>query len=817
MPGATVGLQSEDATIAELLKPLGYATGQFGKNHLGDQNEFLPTVHGFDEFFGNLYHLNAEEEPEHRAPIRAIRDFRKQFGPRGVLRCKASDRDDPTDQPRWGKVGKQTIEDTGPLPRSGWRRSTTRPRPPRSTSSSARSARTGRSSAGSTRPACTSAPMCGKTSASKPGLTARTEYADGMIEHDGHDRHMLKKLDDLGIANDTIVLYTTDNGPHRIPGRTPAMTPFRSEKNTNWEGAFRVPCLIRWPGRIQPGSVSNEIVSGLDWLPTLVAAAGRSGHQGEAAQGHQAGGKTFKVHLDGYNQLPYLTGQQERSARKEFFYFNDDGDLVAMRYENWKIVFEEQRATGTLRIWAEPFTKLRVPKLFDLRADPYERADITSNTYYDWLHVGRSRVRSSPSQSDRGANFWRRFKEYPPQPAGGELQHRSTRREDAEDPGARRTSNDGTKPAASQRGRQHTRASSFHCFARHDHEDEQTDMRLRKVRRRSDKQRLKPAQHSSRRHHARGGSRVGRRGADPTCRRRNSGAAQPAPPAATAEHPRHLRRRYRRRQCQRLFVRRDGLPSTPNIDRIAREGMMFTDYYAEQSCTAGRSSFITGQATLRTGLSKVGLPGATIGLQPQDITIAEALKPLGYATGQFGKNHLGDRNEFLPTVHGFDEFFGNLYHLNAEEEPENPDYPKDPAFKAKFGPRGVIKCRATDRDDPTVDPRFGKVGKQTIEDTGPLTKKRMETIDDETTAAAIDFIERQVEANKPFFCWLNSTRMHLYTHVRPECIGQQRHQRICRRHARARRPRRQAPEGAGRSRHRRQHDRRLHAPTTART
>jgi arylsulfatase len=211
---------------------------------------------------------------------------------------------------------------------------------------------------------------------------------------------------------------------------------------------------------------------------------------------------------------------------------------------------------------------------------------------------------------------------------------------------------------------------------------------------------------------------------------------------------------------------------TPNIDRIAREGLMFTDYYAEQSCTAGRSSFITGQSVIRTGLSKVGIPGATIGLQAGDITIAEALKPLGYATGQFGKNHLGDRNEYLPTVHGFDEFFGNLYHLNAEEDPEDPDYPKDPAFKAKFGPRGVLRCKASDRDDPTVDPRFGKVGKQTIEDTGPLTKKRMETIDDETTAAAVDFIERQAKASKPFFVWMNTTRMHLYTHVRPSMRGQ---------------------------------------------
>jgi arylsulfatase A-like enzyme len=211
---------------------------------------------------------------------------------------------------------------------------------------------------------------------------------------------------------------------------------------------------------------------------------------------------------------------------------------------------------------------------------------------------------------------------------------------------------------------------------------------------------------------------------------------------------------------------------TPNIDRVAREGVLFTDFYAEQSCTAGRASFITGQSGLRTGLTKVGLPGATLGLQKEDPTIAELLKPLGYATGQFGKNHLGDRNEFLPTVHGFDEFYGNLYHLNAEEEPELPDYPKDPAFRAKYGPRGVMDCKASDKDDPTVDPRFGKVGKQVIKDTGPLTKERMITIDDDIANRSVDFIQRQQKAGMPFFVWVNFTHMHLRTHTKPESIGQ---------------------------------------------
>src|ERR1700722_10684108 len=214
---------------------------------------------------------------------------------------------------------------------------------------------------------------------------------------------------------------------------------------------------------------------------------------------------------------------------------------------------------------------------------------------------------------------------------------------------------------------------------------------------------------------------------------------------------------------------------TPHIDRLAKEGMRFTDSYGEQSCTAGRASFITGQSGFRTGMTKVGIPGSDIGLQKEDPTIAELLKPLGYATGQFGKNHLGDKNKFLPTVHGFDEFFGNLYHLNAEEEPENPAYPKDPRFKESFGPRGVLKCKASDRDDPTVDPRFGRVCKQTIEDTGALTKKRMETVDDETSNAAVDFMKRQQSAGKPFFVWFNGTRMHLRTHVRADHRGRYTH------------------------------------------
>ena len=394
IPGATVGLQPRDATIAELLKPMGYATGQFGKNHLGDRDEFLPTNHGFDEFFGNLYHLNAEEEPEART-YPADPEYRKKFGPRGVIKSSAD-----------GK-----IEDSGPLTRK--RMETI------DDETSAAAIDFMQRQVKANKPFfCwyNSTRMHFRTHVrdshrGPPGLTARTEYGDGMIEHDATIGTILKAVDDLGITNDTIVIYTTDNGPHQNSWPDAGTTPFRSEKNTNWEGAFRVPCLMRWPGHIKPGSISNDIVSGLDWMPTLLAAAGEPEIKEKLLKGYQAGTKTFKVHLDGYNQLPYLTGQQPKGARNRFIYFNDDGDIVAARYENWKIVFEEQRATGTMRIWAEPFTKLRLPKFFDLRSDPYERADITSNTYYDWQLENAGILYGMLAGV---GEFLQTFKEFPP-------------------------------------------------------------------------------------------------------------------------------------------------------------------------------------------------------------------------------------------------------------------------------------------------------------------------------------------------------------------------------------------------------------------
>jgi len=409
LPGAKVGLQKEDPTIAELLKARGYATGQFGKNHLGDRNEYLPTVHGFDEFYGNLYHLNAEEEPElpdyPKDPA-----FRAKFGPRGVLDCKASTVDDPTVDPRFGKVGKQVCTDTGPLTKKRME-----------TIDDDIAARAvdfiqRMNKAGKPVFVWVNFTHMHLRTHAKPesiGQAGRWQstYHDTMIDHDKNVGTVLKVLDDLGIADNTFVMYSTDNGPHMNSWPDAAMTPFRSEKNSNWEGAYRVPAMVRWPGHIKPGSVSNQIVAHLDWLPTFVAMAGDPQVKEELLKGYTAGDTTYKVHLDGDNLVPYLTGQVAESPRISFFYINDDQQLTGLRFDNWKLVFMEQRAPGTLLIWANPFTNLRVPLLFNLRTDPYERADITSNTYYDWFLDHAYLL--VPAQ-DYVGQFLMTFKEYPP-------------------------------------------------------------------------------------------------------------------------------------------------------------------------------------------------------------------------------------------------------------------------------------------------------------------------------------------------------------------------------------------------------------------
>lgn len=408
LPGAPVGIQAEDPTIAELLKPLGYATGQFGKNHFGDQNRFLPTLHGFDEFYGNLYHLNAEEDPED--PDYPTGKFKERFGPRGVIHSWATDTDDPTEHPRWGRVGKQKIEDTGPL---------TRKRMEICDDDFVAAARDWiKQQHEADKPFfcwvnTTHMHFRTHTKPESVGQAGRWQspYHDTMIDHDKHVGQLLDLLDELGIAEDTFVMYSTDNGPHMNTWPDGAMTPFRSEKNTNWEGAFRVPLLVRWPGKVPAGFVTNEIVQHHDWLPTFLAIAGEPDIVEKLKRGHNAGGKSFKVHIDGYSLLEFLTKEGVKSPREAFIYFSDDGDVVALRYDNWKMVFMEQRCLGTMQLWAEPFVTLRVPKLYNLRTDPFERADTTSNTYWDWYAEKGYMIMAAQAIVQQ---FLATFKEFPP-------------------------------------------------------------------------------------------------------------------------------------------------------------------------------------------------------------------------------------------------------------------------------------------------------------------------------------------------------------------------------------------------------------------
>ncbi|MCE1118603.1 MULTISPECIES: arylsulfatase [Pseudomonas] len=394
MPGVPVGLQARDVTIAQALKAHGYATGQFGKNHLGDRDEYLPTNHGFDEFFGNLYHLNAEEEPERPRWPKDDTEFTKATSPRGVIKSSADGKiedtgaltrkrmetiDDETTQAAINFIEKQAKADK---PFFVWM-NTTRMHAFTHVRESMRG---------------------------QAGMIDN-EYADGMLEHDGDVGKLLKALDDLKITDNTIVVYTTDNGPNQWSWPDAATTPFRNEKNSNWEGAYRVPAMIRWPGKIKPDTVSIQMISGLDWFPTLLAAAGDTDIKDRLLKGADVGGKNFKVHLDGYNQLDYITGKADKGPRDEFYYFNDDAELVGMRFKDLKVVYCEQRAPGGLQVWSEPFVCLRVPKLFDLRQDPYERADIVSDQYYDWLTKNDYLVFQA---TQKAAKFLQTFVEYPP-------------------------------------------------------------------------------------------------------------------------------------------------------------------------------------------------------------------------------------------------------------------------------------------------------------------------------------------------------------------------------------------------------------------
>jgi arylsulfatase len=400
LPGAKEGWQKTDVTMATVLKAQGYATGQFGKNHQGDLDEHLPTMHGFDEFLGNLYHLNAEEEPEN-LDYPKNPEVRKKFGPRGVMRAKAD-----------GKGG-QTVEDTGPLTRK--RMETIDDE----TVAAAKDFITRQVKAGvpffvwwnGTR-------MHFRThvKAEHRGKSGQDEYSDGMVEHDMHVGELLKLLTDLGVANNTLVMYSTDNGPHYNTWPDAGTTPFRSEKNSNWEGAYRVPCFVKWPGRIPAGTTLNGIVSHEDWLPTFAAIAGAPDIKERLLKGGVSlNGRTYRNHIDGYNQLDYITGKAKDSPRNEFWYVNDDGEVVAARWQDWKVVFLENRGQA-FGVWREPFVELRVPLLFNLRRDPFERAQHNSNTYNDWF-LDRPFV-IVPIQA-LATRFLLSMKEFPPSQSPG--------------------------------------------------------------------------------------------------------------------------------------------------------------------------------------------------------------------------------------------------------------------------------------------------------------------------------------------------------------------------------------------------------------
>ena len=411
LPSAKEGLMPEDPTLADLLKPLGYATGQFGKNHLGDRNEFLPTVHGFDEFFGNLYHLNAEEEPENpdypKDPA-----FLAKFGPRGVLHCFATEKDDDTVDPRFGKVGKQKIEDTGHLTKK--RMETV----DEEITKGALDFMERQHKAGKPFFCWWNSTRMHVFTHLKPASAGKTGlgiYPDGMVEHDGMVGQLLDKLKELGIEDNTIVMYSTDNGAELCTWPDGGSTMFRGEKNTNWEGGWRVPCAIRWPGVIKPGTVINDVCAHEDMIPTLMAAAGDTTVKEDLLKGKKYGETTFKVHLDGYNLMPFLKGESKESPRHEFLYWTDDGSVCALRYNNWKVTFLQQNAHG-FDVWVRPFEELRFPMLCNLRADPFERAVTDGMDYKRWA---AERMFAIAPAGGYVAQWLQSFREFPPRQKPG--------------------------------------------------------------------------------------------------------------------------------------------------------------------------------------------------------------------------------------------------------------------------------------------------------------------------------------------------------------------------------------------------------------
>ncbi len=411
LPGAAEGLKKEDPTLAELLKPLGYTSGQFGKNHLGDRNDMLPTIHGFDEWLGNLYHLNAEEEPENvdypKNPA-----FKARFGPRGVLHCFATDVDDPTTDPRFGRVGKQKCEDTGPLTRK--RMETI---DDEVTAGAIKFMETAVSEKKPFFVWWNSSRMHVFTHLKKEseGRTGLGVYADGMVEHDGQVGELLAEVKKLGVEDNTIVMYSTDNGAEFFNWPDGGSTRYRGEKNTQWEGGYRVPTLIRWPGVIKPGVVVNDFFAHEDMMPTLLAATGDATAKEDLLKGRKVGDMTYKVHLDGYNLLPFVKGEQKESPRHSFIYWTDGGNVAALRYNDWKLSFLRQNSVG-IKVWETPFEELRWPMLTNLRMDPFERASDESTGHPQWA---AERMFVLAPAGAYVAEWLQSFREFPPRQKPG--------------------------------------------------------------------------------------------------------------------------------------------------------------------------------------------------------------------------------------------------------------------------------------------------------------------------------------------------------------------------------------------------------------
>ena len=529
----------------------------------------------------------------------------------------------------------------------------------------------------------------------------------GMKQMDDNIGVVLKKLEDMGQLDNTIVVFTTDNGAEAISYPDGGVTPFKGQKGEAYEGGYRAPAVIRWPGVVKPGTLFTQMFSALDWLPTFVEIAGGQKGDGlkkELEQGAYPG--IVKTTLDGVNQIDYLTGKSDKSARDVFYYFSG-ATPSAVRYKNWKMYYNMSQpgADG----WILPLIPFHFTLVDNIKRDPYEQAvgidqksamsmggalagPVTA-FQYDWNLL--------PLGQQLWLDWFETLKEFPPmqKPESYNL----------------------TQIMDQMKAPAGTRANS-------------------PARLIWSESRAVPPNWNGQRGIFRGVLRSGPQQSESVMQRLLQLSATVLVAAwicLTSCLPSFAQQPASPTRPNILVIMADDIGywnisaynrgmmgyRTPNIDRIANEGAIFTDYYGQQSCTAGRAAFITGQSPMRTGLLKVGLPGAKEGLSDKDPTLAELLKPLGYTTGQFGKNHLGDRNEFLPTVHGFDEFFGNLYHLNAEDEPEHPDYPKNTEFKLKFGPRGVLRCTATTTETPGEDPRFGKWGKQNCEDTGPTRQE----------------------------------------------------------------------------------------------